>query len=120
DGHNGFCTAIGNDLFAYFESTDSKSRLNFLRVLRGPVGGYTINEVALTYFRQQKLAQELIAKLDAEPRQYADEAAWQARLQELGRTTERPGRIATGGGVVGQGVAQGGSPGLGGRSDGAQ
>src|SRR4051812_23771717 len=40
DGHNGFCTAIGNDLFAYFESTDSKSRLNFLQVLRGPAGGY--------------------------------------------------------------------------------
>ena len=27
-GRNGYCTAIGNDLFAYFESTDSKSRLN--------------------------------------------------------------------------------------------
>jgi len=120
DGHNGFCTAIGNDLFAYFESTDSKSRLNFLRVLRGPVGGYTINEVALTYFRQQKLAQELIAKLDAEPRQYADEAAWQARLQELGSTTERHVRIATEGALLGQVIAQGVSPDLGILSDGAQ
>ena len=35
DGKNGFCTAIGNDLFACFQSTDSKSRLNFLTVLRG-------------------------------------------------------------------------------------
>src|SRR5439155_1162200 len=26
-GKNGYCTALGNDLFAYFESTDSKSRL---------------------------------------------------------------------------------------------
>src|SRR5207247_998123 len=26
EGHNGYCTALGNDLFAYFESTDSKSR----------------------------------------------------------------------------------------------
>jgi len=34
-GHNGFCTHIGNELFAYFESTDSKSRQNFLEVLRG-------------------------------------------------------------------------------------
>ena len=38
-GHNGYCTALGNDLFAYFESTDSKSRLNFLRVLRGASSG---------------------------------------------------------------------------------
>jgi hypothetical protein len=34
-GHHGYCTALGNDLFAYFESTDSKSRLNFLQVLQG-------------------------------------------------------------------------------------
>jgi hypothetical protein len=34
-GHNGYCTAIGNDLFAYFESSDRKSRLNFLQVLQG-------------------------------------------------------------------------------------
>ena len=33
-GHNGFCTHIGNELFADFESTDSKSRQNFLEVLR--------------------------------------------------------------------------------------
>jgi hypothetical protein len=120
DGHNGFCTAIGNDLFAYFESTDSKSRLNFLKVLRGPAGGYTINEAALTYFRQQKLAQELIAKLDAEPRSYADEAAWQARLQELGITAQRHIRIATEGALLGQLIAQGVSPALGILSDGAQ
>ena len=34
-GKNGYCTAIGNDLFAYFESTNSKSRVNFLQVLQG-------------------------------------------------------------------------------------
>ena len=48
-GTTAYCTAIGNDLFAYFESTDSKSRLNFLQVLRGPASGYTINEVTLAY-----------------------------------------------------------------------
>jgi hypothetical protein len=30
-GHNGFCTVIGNDLFAYFSSSQSKSRANYLR-----------------------------------------------------------------------------------------
>ena len=45
-GHNGFCTHIGNELFAYFESTDSKSRQNFLEVLRGPDTDYTINDAA--------------------------------------------------------------------------
>ena len=56
-GKNGYCTAIGNDLFAYFASTDSKSRLNFLQVLQGVQPGYTINETALAYFKKQELAQ---------------------------------------------------------------
>ena len=30
-GRNGYCTHIGNDLFAYFESSYRKSRLNFLK-----------------------------------------------------------------------------------------
>jgi hypothetical protein len=107
DGHNGYCTAIGNELFAYFESTDSKSRLNFLHVLRGPGGAYTINEVAVDYFRQQNLAQDVIHLLDAEPRQFADEASWQARLKELGLTAERHVRIATEGALLGQLIAQG-------------
>ena len=107
DGQNGFCTAIGNDLFAYFESTDSKSRLNFQQVLRGSSRSYTINEVALSYFQQQKLAQEVIALLNAEPRHFTDETAWQARLEELSITTQRHVRIATEGALLGQLIAQG-------------
>lgn len=30
NGKNGYCTHIGNDFFAWFESTESKSRINFL------------------------------------------------------------------------------------------
>ena len=29
DGKNGCCTHVGNEKFAYFESTESKSRINF-------------------------------------------------------------------------------------------
>jgi hypothetical protein len=119
DGQNGYCTAIGNDLFAYFESTDSKSRLNFLQVLRGSSGSYVINEVAVSYFQQQKLAREVIAQLNAEPRQFTDETAWKARLQDLGITAERHIRIATEGALLGQLIAQGISPQLMVLSDGA-
>jgi hypothetical protein len=35
DGKNGYCTYIGNEFFAWFESTQSKSRVNFLGLLRG-------------------------------------------------------------------------------------
>ena len=63
-GHNGFCTHIGNELFAYFESTDSKSRQNFLEVLRGPDTDYTINDAAVAYWQRQELAQAVIERLD--------------------------------------------------------
>jgi len=33
NGKNGFCNHIGNPLFSYFQSTESKSRINFLEVL---------------------------------------------------------------------------------------
>ena len=119
DGHNGYCTAIGNDLFACFESSDSKSRLNFLRVLRGPGTGYTINEMALAYWERQKLPQKLIELLGVGPGSFADEAAWQARLGGLGITAERHVLIATEGALLGQVIEQGVSPDLVVLSDGA-
>jgi hypothetical protein len=33
-GKNGYCTHIANECFSWFESTDTKSRINFLRLLR--------------------------------------------------------------------------------------
>jgi hypothetical protein len=118
-GHNGYCTALGNDLFAYFESTDSKSRLNFLTVLRGTSSGYAINEVTLAYWERQKLAREVVEQLSAGPRQFVAAAAWQARLEELGITAERHVRIATEGALLGQLIEQGVSPTLVILSDGA-
>ena len=32
-GKNGYCTHIGNEMFAWFETSDSKSRINFLGML---------------------------------------------------------------------------------------
>ena len=33
DGKNGYCTHIGNELFAWFSRAESKSRINFLSCL---------------------------------------------------------------------------------------
>lgn len=118
-GKNGYCTALGNDLFAYFESTDRKSRLNFVTVLRGASTGYALNEVATAYWERQQLARDLIASLNAGPNRFADEVAWQARLQELGITAARHVLIATEGALLGQVVEQGVSPDLVILSDGA-
>jgi hypothetical protein len=118
-GRNGFCTALGNEWFAYFESTDSKSRLNFLEVLRGASSGYAINEAALAYWERQQLSGAIVEKLCAGPRHFADEAAWQARLQELGIAAKLHVRLATEGALLGEVIAQGVPPDLVVLSDGA-
>lgn len=119
EGHNGFCTALGNDLFAYFESTDSKSRVNFLQVLRGASTAYTINDTSLIYWDHQKLAVAVVERLCLGTRHFATELDWQARLAELEITSERHVRIATEGALLGQLSAQGVSPNLVILSDGA-
>jgi hypothetical protein len=117
EGKQGYCTHVGNDFFAYFRSTDSKSRVNFLEVLRGIHQDYVIDEVALAYFAQQKLALVLIGALTAGVRTFADGAAWQAHLSSLGICDERHVRIATEGALLGSLMSHGVSPNLGVISD---
>ena len=51
-GANGVRTQIGNDTFAWFSTTGSKSRLNFLDLLRAGHTDYVINDAALEYLRE--------------------------------------------------------------------
>jgi hypothetical protein len=118
-GHNGYCTAIGNDWFAYFESSGSKSRLNFLQVLQGPRRDYALNETTLAYWGRQKLPVTVAALLTQGPQAFAGEGAWTARLAELAITDERHVRIATEGALLGGLIARGVSPKLVVLSDGA-
>jgi Transposase IS66 family len=106
-GHNGYCTALGNDLFAYFESTDSKSRLNFLQVLQGSQRTYAINETTLAYWERQQLATALVGQLTQGPPEFVGELAWQAHLRAAAITDERHVRIATEGALLGGLVARG-------------
>ena len=118
-GHNGACTQIGNAFFASFASTASKSRLNFLELLRQPHTDYVINETATAYWQRQKLPQAVMDLLRRGPHAFADPAAWQARLRALGITGERQVRIASEGALLGSLIAHGVSPELVILSDGA-
>jgi hypothetical protein len=105
-GANGFCTQIGNDDFAWFGTTGSKSRLNFLDLLRAGHTDYVVNDVALAYMREHALAGTTIARLTEHPdKQFADPAAWRAHLERLGVTaltvTPDPVQIATEGALWG-------------------
>ena len=118
-GHNGACTQIGNEFFASFASTESKSRLNFLEILRGPHTDYVINETAVAYWRRQKLPKAMVDRLHRGRSVFADLAAWQAHLGQLAITGDRHVRIATEGALLGSLIAHGVSPELVILSDGA-
>jgi Transposase IS66 family len=82
---NGICTQIGNAYFAWFGTTGSKSRGNFLELLRAGHDDYVINAEAVAYMRQRALAEHVIARLAEHPDQcFANQAAWTAHLQRLG------------------------------------
>ncbi len=108
-GQNGYCTHIGNELFAWFASTESKSRINFLELLRAGQTDYVIDAVARAYMHHQQLPQAQL-RLLAEDRAWADKAAWEAQLRTLGMATERHRRIATEGALVASLLTHGVSP----------
>jgi uncharacterized small protein (DUF1192 family) len=110
-GKNGYCTHIGNELFAYFASTDSKSRINFLQLLRAGHTDYVLNDEALTYMEAQQLPKGILALLSgAVPTRCPDQAAWLATLEGMGITTPRHVRIATEGALLGSVLEHGLNP----------
>ena len=110
-GKNGYCTHIGNDWFAWFSSTASKSRINFLHLLRTEHHDYIVDDVARGYMTQQKLPQGVL-RLLSQDQACADQATWEAYLETQGIRNERHQRIATEGALVGSLVHHGLAPGL--------
>ena len=103
---NGYCTQIGNEHFTWFGTRSSKSRLNFLDLLRAGHTDFVLNDAAFDYMRSRALSAPLIAQLAEQPNTaFADQAAWSAHLDRLGftglTTTPDPVLIATEGAIWG-------------------
>ena len=112
-GKNGYCTHIGNELFAYFASTDSKSRINFLELLRAGCEAYTINDDALAYMEAQGLPKGPLDLLAGHSgKTSSGTKAWLDTLGELGIATPRHVRIATEGALLGSVIEHGVNPNL--------
>lgn len=107
-GKSGYCTHIGNELFAWFQSTDTKSRINFLKLLCGDRAEYVINTHALDYMSGQKLPQFQLERLGGCGKSiFEDESKWKAALESMGFTAELHIRIATEGALLGSIVQNG-------------
>ena len=109
---NGVCTQVGDHRFAWFGTTFSKSRLNFLSLLRAGHGDCVVNAAALDYMRKRSLSGAVIALLaEHGSKRFADEEAWMAHLERHGITALKvhpdPVRIATEGALWGSVVDHG-------------
>jgi hypothetical protein len=102
NGKNGYCTHIGNELFAWFESTDSKSRINFLKLLRAGHADYVITEDAIGYMKGHKLPKRERRLLKSCLGQtFGSEESWQNHLHNIGIRKNHHIRIATEGALIG-------------------
>ena len=101
-GNNGYVTHIGNQYFAWFQSSTSKSRVNFLELLRAGQTDYRINEDALVYMKKQGLSQVFLDALrNHELIDFADQHAWHGHMDAIGMHVQRYRRIATEGALLG-------------------
>jgi hypothetical protein len=96
NGKNGYCTVIGNDDFAYFHSSDSKSRENFLKIWQAGAEQYVLNEDAKVYLENYQIPQKHLMEIS-----YSDEPLattkeeWQEHLLSLGIAGVKTVRLMT-------------------------
>ena len=98
-GKNAYTTVIANPFFASFTTTQSKSRINFLKLLRVPHEEYVMGEDALLYMEYQGMSQLLLRRLEAAVRKadrvVVGEKAWERQLKAWGIRADEPRRIVT-------------------------
>lgn len=108
NGKNGYCTHIGNEVFSYFKSTESKSRVNFLKILRGRDRDYVLSEDSFEYMSLQNLPPDkknrLIRKLN---KKFADDKEWDEFLKMVGIRSEKEVRIVTEAALIGSILSHG-------------
>ena len=87
-GKNGFCTVIRNDVFAYYASTDSKSRRNLLKILQGENTDFVITNETIEYCVSYKFKGGLLNHVKNNVnRVFHDEQKWNEFLQQYAMTT---------------------------------
>lgn len=108
-GTNGYCTQIGNEFFTWFESTQRKSRINFLELLSNGVDTklYTFNDIALEYMQKQQLPKRYYSKLENVDISFIDEDEFTNYLKTQGVTTPKNIKIVTEAALIGGLTTQG-------------
>lgn len=107
-GKNGYCTHIGNESFSWFESTYSKSRINFLKLMRAGHSDFTINMDAICYMQSNKLPKKSLQVITANQGMvFADESEWKNFLAQNDILKDRHVQITTEGVLIGSIIEHG-------------
>ena len=107
-GNNGYCTHIGNESFSWFESTGSKSRINFLKLMRAGYSDFAINMDAICYMQSNKLPQKVLAAITEKLGMiFANDSQWNEFLTQNNIVNDRHVQIATEGALVGSIIEHG-------------
>jgi hypothetical protein len=103
NGKNGYCTVICNDLFTYFKSGQSKSRINFLELLRTvQYEDYQINQYAISYMEEQGLPTKYKILLENQQAiTFENKKTFEEYLKVLGIDAAYAIRIITEGALIG-------------------
>ncbi|USE37110.1 transposase [Endozoicomonas sp. SCSIO W0465] len=87
---NGYCTIINNESFAWFESTDSKSRENFVSLLHRPWSTYTFTDDALIYLEKLDYPKKWLRVLNPyRGVTFLSHEAWEECMKDLRLTGRR-------------------------------
>ena len=83
--NNGYATHIGGPNFSVFRTTKSKSRLNFLSLLRGNYQDYVLNDAAFEYLEERHGVPPLPAGLRSfEPQHFCNQVPFMTHLAGKG------------------------------------
>ena len=108
EGGNGYANHIGNNLFAYFSSSNSKSRINFLKILRGKHIDYILNEASIDYIKKLKISNKMIKRLcNIDFAVYKDKNDWGGFIKKLGDSTKKQIKILTEAALIGSIIEHG-------------
>ena len=107
-GKNGYCTYIGNEFFSWFESTGSKSRINFLKLMRAGRTDYILNPDAISYMIENQFPafafDKIIGHLDAV---FENDQQWVSFLSDNDIVNERHIKTITEAALIGSIVEHG-------------
>ncbi|TWB12171.1 transposase IS66 family protein [Rhizobium sp. ERR 1071] len=82
---NFYTTQIGGEHFTVFRTTKSKSRLNFLSLLRGNYRDYVLSDAAFDYLEGRRADPDLAARLHSfEPQRFCNEVPFLEHLASKG------------------------------------